>query len=172
MQSELSAPLTRLDAMLWFLRVQLWVSGVALASSLSRDVVDSRVSILRDLVGYGIPVVALAIFPRVLANSALAHSARERVTSPSPPRTLVLRGVGLTLFVQTLGWTIIYSLLFVYNLLPFVSSGWSLGSGITRFYQLFAMANTASQFLLGFFLAFGPAIRDHFRKHRSEGTFL
>ena len=164
MQSESLLPLTRLDIMLWFLRVQLWVSGIALASSLVQDVVGSRVSVLRDLVGYGIPVVALALFPRVLATSALGDSVRESVTSPRLPRTLVFRGVGLTLFVQTLGWTISYSLLFVYNLLPFASSGWSLGSGITRFYQLFAIANTASQFLLGFFLAFGPAIRDNFRE--------
>ena len=165
MQSEFTPPLTRLDAVLWFLRVQMWVSVIALILAFIQPypLSFSLGSILQNGIGNGISVLVLLIFPGVLANSALGTSAREPLNSLLGLRSLVIRCVGLSLFVGNLGWAFIYSAYVLYSLVPNVSSAWAFGSGVGLSYMRFQIGVTALRFILGFFLAFGPAIRDNFR---------
>lgn len=166
MQSEFSSPLTRFDAVLWFLRVQLWFCLVGLVLSVVQPYsLLSWGTLLQNCVSGGLPVLALLLFPTALANSALGESARDPVTSLDDLRSLVLRCVGLALFVGVLGWAFIGSGYILYSLVPRVSSAWVFGSGIMLTYMRAQIAGTAVRFILGFFLAFGPAIRDNFRAH-------
>lgn len=163
MQSDLAA-LTRFDVVLWFLRVQLWLSVIFLLSSFIQPFlfVVPLLS-LQNLVAFGIPVLVLLLFPKILAASAVGRSAPEPITSVSDLRPLVLRCVGLFLFIQNLGGAVMYSLFILYTLVASASSMWFFSSSISVSSMRFQIVSTAVRFLLGFFLAFGPAIRGNFR---------
>lgn len=161
MQQEFSPPLTRLDAVLWFLRVQLWVSVVYFVSSLVTPFVGFGALISwQTLCGTGLPLLVYLLFSRVLAVGVLGQSARDSISTLPDFRPLMGRCVGLSLFVSSLGRVISLTFLFAYSLLtgkPLYGS--ILGSSI-----LFGQVVVAAlSFFLGFFLAFGPVIRDNFR---------
>ena len=161
-------PLTRFDAVMWFLRVQLWLSVVALALSLIQPVGFIGLG-LQSLVSWGLPILVLAAFPSVLASGVLGWSGRDPVNS-GDLRFLVGRCVGLALFVGSLGRVVGYSLWLLYGLVSqlagrgTVSLGLGgLGLGLAGSFVMVQIISTAVSFLLGFFLAFGPAIREGFR---------
>ena len=163
MQSEFSAPLTRLDVVQWFLRVQLWVSIFSLILSfVSPYALFSGLS-LQILVDGGLPVLVLLLFPTILANSVLGASACETVTSLHDVRSLAGRCVGLALLIGILGWAVLYSGGILYDLATGRSSASLFGSGTSSTYMHSQIIAVAMRFFLGFFLAFGPAIRDYFR---------
>ncbi len=153
---QFSPPVTRLDAVLWFLRVQLWLSVVAFVTGLitfSGFFVNLG---LQSLVNFGLPILILSLFPRVLASAVLGSSARE----PLDFRALLGRCVGLSLFVGSLGRAIALTFTLGYNVL---NGAPVFGSGFSSGFLLSQSITTALSFLLGFALAFGPAIRDGLR---------
>lgn len=163
MQTPLSLPpLTRFDAVMWFLRVHLWLSLVAFLLSLFQPfMLITWSQVLLNAVLAGVPVLLLALFPSILASSALGRMAREPVSGDL--RFLTGRCVGLTLFVNSLGRAALYSILLLYSFVPKVSSAWVFGSGVAHSFTIIQIVTSAISFSLGFALAFGPAIRDSFR---------
>jgi len=173
-------PITRSDAVMWFLRVQLWVvvanfllslvsSGIwfffslglpsGFGSSLSRTLFGSGETVL--------PMLVLWVFPAMLANNALGETARDTITSLSDLRSLILRCAGLSLFVSSLtrvAWASFYVVASLVSdgSVSFSSSG-SLGSRFMAATSLSNLATGTISLFLGFFLAFGPAIRDAVR---------
>ncbi len=161
MQSELSPRLTQLDAVLWFLRVQLWLSVVYLVSG-SASPYGGRFGILSfisvsNLIISGIPIFILWLFPRPLAFASLGVSAHDPLTL----RPLLGRCIGLSLFVRSLGNAVLLSLGLANMLYSRGSVGF--GGGYSSLFFLSPLIGTVLSFFLGFFLAFGPAILDNFR---------
>lgn len=163
-------PLTRFDVVMWFLRVQLWLSLVAfLTSSLSSIVyllsfINSPFFWLRIIVLPLMPVLILLFFPAVLASSVLGPTSQQPVASLSDLKPLVGRCFGLMLFISSLGMIALYSGTMFYALAT-ASPTSVLGTGFTRSMALSQFIGPTICFFLGFALAFGPNIRDSFRAH-------
>ena len=163
MQPQFSPPITRLDAVLWFLRVQLWLSVVALITGLFTPWGFFLGLGLQNLTNFGLPILVLSLFPRILASAMLGHSTHEELSALTGLRPLVGRCVGAALFVGSLGRAATLTLSFGYE---FFTRG-NVGTGpvgIPRsYFFLPQLSIVAVPFFLGFVLAFGPAIRDNFR---------
>lgn len=166
MESPLPLPaLTRFDAVMWFLRVQLWLSVVTLVVTLALFLVQPLRFIalgLQNLVFWGLPILVLAAFPSVLASGVLGQTGRDPVNS-GDLRFLVGRCVGLALFVGSLGRVVGYSLWLLYGLVSQLAGRGTFSLGFAPSFMMVQIISTAASFFLGFFLAFGPAIRDAFR---------
>lgn len=176
MHSESAPSLTRFDVVLAFLRAQLWISVVALfvGGITSLSYVWSGFGagfISLRVIGLAlIPVILLILFPSLLAGNALGRTARAPVASFSDLRPLIGRCTGLFLFVQSLGHLVILTGLFLYSSATQPSGSlWRtlFGSAPPGRYMWVSMAQLTIPLLsvlIGFFLAFGPAIRDNFRE--------
>ncbi|BCM90213.1 hypothetical protein IAD21_02064 [Abditibacteriota bacterium] len=160
MQSEFSPPSTQLDAVLWFLRVQMWLSVVYLVSGfVSPYGYGGFMGLLslQNLIISGIPILILWLFPRPLAFASMGARARD----PLVLRHLLGRCIGLSLFVRSLGNAVLLSIGLAE---AFFSRGsFSLGGGYVSPFYFSSLIGTVVSFFLGFALAFGPAIRDNFR---------
>ena len=160
MKSDFSPPLTRLDAILWFLRVQLWLSVVALLQGFLMPYGLFWGVTLQNLFSSGLPILILALFPRVVALAMLGQSAREELTSLHELRPLVGRCVGITLLVGSLGRAVMLSLAIAEAVIS--RGSFSLSGPTPNIFSAQILPVTLS-FFLGFVLAFGPAIRDGLR---------
>jgi len=156
-------PITRFDAVMWFLRVQLWVSVVvALLSTpvlidyLSRPLM-SIPSVVRALLIDWLPVVILLAFPSVLASNSLGQSREKPVVSLGDCKALTLRCIGLVVFVNFLGTVALVSLFLIYDL---ATNSSTFASKYLFFGNVRELVLAFLHALLGFVLAFGPAIRD------------
>ncbi|RYX81866.1 hypothetical protein EON83_22180 [bacterium] len=158
MQSEFSPPLTRHDAVLWFLRVQLWLSVLLLIQGAFVPYGFFVGIFLQSLVAYGVPILVLSLFPRVLASAMLGDSARDPLTFHDF-QSLVWRCVGVALFTGALGRAVISFFVIAEALIV----RRSLTPSITYSYIGLQFVGTMFALVLGFFLAFGPSIRDNFR---------
>jgi len=173
-------PITRFDAVMWFLRVQLWViianfllslssSGIAFLPllSLPSSLRPPLSQVPSSFGGYIIPILVLWVFPALLASNALGETARDPISSLSGLRSLILRCAGLSLFVSSLSRVLGASVYIVINLATrgtlFFSSSGSLGSRFIAATSLSNLGVGIIPLLLGFVLAFGPAIRDALR---------
>lgn len=164
MQSEFSPFLTRLDIVLWFLRVQTWCGAAVLVLiSVSPYPFSTALGLLNmeDIATVGLPVLLLALYPRAIATTLLGARAPEPVGLPDL-RLLVGRCVGLTLFLGSIGRVVIltahgvFSFVYLHQLSP--------GIGYPQILVWAQFIGAACAFFFGFFLAFGPAIRDNFRE--------
>jgi len=173
-------PITRFDAVMWFLRVQLWV----VVANLLLAVLSSGIwfffliglpsgfssSPFRTLSGVGesaIPVLVLWVFPAILASNALGETARDTISSLSDLRSLIVRCAGLSLLVSSLTRVIGASFFIVATLatrgtISFSSTG-SLSSRLMTATWMSNLVGGTLSLLFGFVLAFGPAIRDSMR---------
>jgi len=163
-------PLTRFDAVMWFLRVQLWVTlVVALTNSLTAAIVflppflipvghGSLFLFVREGIFSYIPCLVLLIFPSTLTSSALGDSARDPLASSRDWKFLVACCVGLAAFIGSLGRVVSLPFSVAYNLSRGVS--WST---VLSTVSLYFSTGPVLSFFLGFVLAFGPAIRDSLR---------
>lgn len=175
MQSQISPSLTRFDVLMAFLRIHLWVALMSLFLSVISGTSYLWGGVNLGLFGFPqlgltlVPVFVLWAFPSLLANNALAQTARDPLSSLTELRPLVGRCAGLFLFVQSLGQVVFFSLLLLYNLAT--SSGGStssslFGSAFSGRYMWLGVGQFVGplvSFLIGFIFAFGPAIRDNFR---------
>lgn len=163
-----SSPLTRFDAVMWFLRVHLWLSLVALVVSSLSSLVYFFTPInlpylWLQLVGLAlVPVLILLFFPAVLASNALGSTSRQPVASLSDLKSLLGRCFGLMLFVSSLGPIVLYFGALFYALATGTPASF-LGTSIVRSMGLTQIIGPTISFFLGFALAFGPNIRDSFR---------
>jgi len=162
MQSQFSPPLTRLDAVLWFLRVQLWLSVVNALTALVQPSIFFWSLAAQNLLPSALAVLIFALFPRVLASAMLGSGAGAEVASLHDLRPLVGRCVGAAFFVHSLGNAVLYSGYIGYSLLTHSSL---FAPGMPSSILITRVAGTAISFFLGFALAFGPAIRDGLRSH-------
>jgi len=170
MESLPIPPLTRFDAVMWFLRVQLWVSVVlAVTNSLTSAILflpplliaggrGSSFLFLSGVIVAWIPCLVLLTFPSALTSSALGDSKRNPLISTRDWKFLIARCVGLAALIGSLGRVVFLPFDIAYDL--FVGMSWSTVLSGPRFYS-----NTGPflSFILGFVLAFGPAIRDALR---------
>lgn len=164
MESLPIPPITRFDAVMWFLRVYLWISVVYAITGILSSIFYLFTPF--GFTGFGarailpqlVPCLLLWLFPALLAANSLSHSARDAVQA-SDLKFLVGRCVGLALFIGSLGQVALYSVAIAYSLAtggrPVVSTPsypliMSIGPAVGPFLS----------FILGFALAFGPAIRD------------
>lgn len=173
MDSLPNPPLTRFDVVMWFLRVQLWVSLFAGVMAVL-TAVGYRFTPFASF-GFGLifslagpawfSVILLLLFPRVLASSVLAQTERDTIYHVDELKPLVSRCIGLVLLVGSVGRVALFSITALYSLLS-TGSIWGVslyGSGTMRYLNLAQFVEPALSCLLGFILAFGPAIRDAMR---------
>ncbi|BCM90211.1 hypothetical protein IAD21_02062 [Abditibacteriota bacterium] len=166
MPSETSVPLTHFDATLCFLRVQLWVVMVNALLEMPRAFAQHAYSgmslfALANALYWVLPIVVLVVFPRLLAMAVCEARGREPLHAANL-RGVVGRWVGLALFIGSLGGTVRFTLLSAEFLKRRSHFGLNAGAFPTiHWWELFVII---SPLVLGFALAFGPAIRDNFRK--------
>ncbi len=168
-QSPLSSPpLTRFDAVMWFLRVQLWLLVVTGVFQLLTSIVylfssfRSPVFLIQFVGSHAVPILILMLFPAVLASSALGPTARDSVVSLADVKPLTGRCIGLTLFISSLGYIVLFAASVAYALATHDSS-FGFGTSTSRWFQLSPLIQPIISIFLGFALAFGPNIRDSFR---------
>ncbi len=152
-----SVPLTRFDVVMWFLRVQLWLLVVYLATRLFTPTGFAWPVLVQTISALALPILVLSLFPRVLTLASLGSSAREPLELP----TLVGRCVGLSLFVGSLGRVVTFTLGLALN--GYRTGSFFLNSGYVSMLLDMQIIGITFQFFLGFALAFGPAIRNSFR---------
>lgn len=164
MESLPIPPITRFDAVMWFLRVYLWISVVYGITAVLRPIfyliipAGSMSLWSPAFIFSAVPVFLLWLFPSLLATNALGESARDAVQA-SDLKFLVGRCVGLALFVGSLGRVAFYSFAIAYSVATSVAR--LLPSTTSALSVLFVeqLGPTILAFVLGFFLAFGPALR-------------
>lgn len=161
-------PITRFDAVMWFLRVQLWISlsGVLISCLGSLFSFFAPFALrwgwLQTIGMAGVPVLILLLFPAVLASNALGSTSRQPVVSLLDLKLLIGRCLGLALFVTSLGPIVLLSVAITYELATRGTST-SLGAGAMRLIMLAQLVGPTISLFLGFALAFGPNIRDSLR---------
>ncbi|RYF51318.1 MAG: hypothetical protein EOO38_03525 [Cytophagaceae bacterium] len=170
--------LTRLDLVLGLLRILFWsllIQSLLSALSSSFRVYPAfgqsagfhpRTS-LGTVATSAVPLLILWLFPSVLAHGVLGQMGREPVNSLLDVRPLIGRCLGLSLLTTSLSgalWStffVVHNLIISGNVLGF--DGRSLGSSLAATSAVSNFIYSTSALVLGFILAFGPAIRGNFR---------
>ena len=113
------------------------------------------------VVSSALPILILALFPRLLASAMLGARARDGVATVADVRPLVGRCAGVALFVSSMGRAVMGTLSFGY---AYLTGGMGMGGGMVRSLMLGQVVFEFGLLLfLGFLLAFGPVIRENFR---------
>ena len=118
---------------------------------------------VQNLFSAGLPILILALFPRVIALAMLGQSARDELSSLHQLRLLVGRCVGITLLLGSLGRAVMLSLAIAEGMIS--RGSFSLRAPNGPYPNIFSSQILAVTFafFVGFVLAFGPSIRDSFR---------
>jgi len=147
---------------LWFLRVQLWLTVLQLVAGLTflAGSLGTAFS-LSNHSYYVLPLLILTLFPRMLAAAMLGAKTRGVVTRLEELRPLVLRCAGAALFVHGIGSVVLSTVSLGYTY--FDMRGVSPARPILP-YHIWQLIGSCVTFVLGFLLAFGPVIRENFRE--------
>ncbi len=112
MRSEFAALVSRLDVVLWFLRVQLWLSLATLLTGFPSPYGYGLGLNQQYLLVWVLPILILLVFPRALASAMLGQSAREELSLLPGLSSLVGGCVGLgaasVSFCSSAHWAMLY----------------------------------------------------------------